>query len=683
MRELSRWLVWVAIGFSVLVPALGVLIAGRPIREMILIGLTLAFATIAEELPILITIVLGIGAYRLAQRHAIVKHLRAAETLGSVSVVATDKTGTLTENRMRVVAVVADGEERGPRDAVATTTGRRVLEVGVLANDAQLATSGGSTALVGDPTETALIAAAQEAVLDVEEIRGRTRVVEECPFDDHRKRMSVVVEDGNGRVLALKGAPEWVLANCTAVRDRDRDPPLDDSGKAALQARVDDLAVRGLRTLALAERRLTPGEGLASSAEQVEHGLTLLGLVALEDPPRAGAREAVAALQGAGVRVLMVTGDHPATARAIADRVGIDATRAIRGRELDAVPDEELSRLARTASVFARIAPEHKLRVVRALQAGGEAVAVTGDGVNDAPALREATIGVAMGKGGTDVAREAADLVLADDDFATVTEAVRTGRVLFANLRKAVRYYLAAKVALVSSSLVAVLLKLPVPFEPVQIIIMELFMDLGASVTFVAEPPEEDVMLQPPRAARARFRPGDGARNLRGRPLARRGGAGRLLVRLGAQRQRRRGADGRVRLLDDRPRRARQSPARGAPALPPTAPPLESPVPRLGRGGGRTCRRLARGPDAAREAARHEGRALGLVGRDRRGNPPAVVVGAVEVAPPPAATSRTMVRQAKPAAAGMKGRAGENPVRHTLASSWQRALHPGNRRGAA
>jgi Ca2+-transporting ATPase len=227
--------------------------------------------------------------------------------------------------------------------------------------------------------------------------------------------------------------------------------------------------------------------------------------VGLEDPPRPEAPIAVRMLQEAGVRVLMVTGDHPITAWAIAQRVGIDAARVMRGRELDGVGEGELAELSRAVSVFARIAPEHKLRLVRALQGRGEVVAVTGDGVNDAPALREAAIGVAMGRSGSDVAREAADLVLADDNFATVTEAVRTGRVLFSNLRKAVRYYLATKVALVSSSLAAVLLELPVPFEPVQIIVMELFMDVGASATFVSEPPEEDVMRVGPRNPRTPF----------------------------------------------------------------------------------------------------------------------------------------------------------------------------------
>ncbi|HYX90125.1 MAG TPA: HAD-IC family P-type ATPase, partial [Myxococcaceae bacterium] len=300
-------------------------------------------------------------------------------------------------------------------------------------------------------------------------------------------------------------APESVLAACAAVRQDGRDVPLDAAGRAAMLEIADGMAARGLRVLAMAERLLSSDEPLEVASDVAERELVLLGLAGLEDPPRPEAAASVHLLHEAGVRVLMVTGDHPITARAIAERVGIPAADLRRGRDLDGLSERELAEVARTVSVFARIAPEHKLRVVRALQASGDVAAVTGDGVNDAPALREAAIGVAMGRSGTDVAREAADLILADDNFATVTEAVRTGRVLYSNLRKAVRYYLAAKVALVSSSLAAVLLRLPVPFEPVQIIVMELFMDLGASATFVAEPPEHDVMKLRPRDPRSPF----------------------------------------------------------------------------------------------------------------------------------------------------------------------------------
>lgn len=502
LGQLSRWLLWVAIAFSVLVPLLGIVLAGRPVREMLLTGLTLAFATIPEELPILITIVLGLGAYRLAKRKAIVKRLKAAETLGSVSVVATDKTGTLTENRMRLAAMHVGGSERMAADAAATPEGQHLLLVAMLANDAesQPDPKNAGREFLGDPTDVALMVAASDAGLDLHSVRQHHPLVVAYPFTDERKRMSVLVDVGGHRLLAMKGAPESVIGICAALRQQGNDEPLTEGVRVSLLERASEMADRGLRVLAVAERSGFDLAAGAPAAIDVERDLVLLGLVGLADPPRPEAMRAVSELRQAGVRVVMVTGDHPSTALAIARQVGIDqGEEPVRGRDLDAVTDQELLALVGRTSVFARATPEHKLRIVRALQAQGEVVAVTGDGVNDAPALKEAAIGVAMGGVGTDVAREAADLVIADDNLATLTEAVRTGRQLYANLRKAVRYYLAAKVALVSASLAAVLLKLPVPFEPVQIIVMELFMDLGASITFVAEPPENDVMRRPPR----------------------------------------------------------------------------------------------------------------------------------------------------------------------------------------
>jgi P-type Ca2+ transporter type 2C len=504
MRELSGWLVWLALGFSILVPVLGVLVAGRPIQEMLLTGLTLAFATIPEELPILITIVLGIGAYQLAKQNGIVKHLRAAETLGSVSVVGTDKTGTLTENRMRVAEMVVDGTAQ----PFATTNGltanrRRLLEIGILASDAQVSQAGGQVHLTGDPTDTALLDAAEASGVGTLGVRRAVHIIEEFPFDNARKCLSVAYEHSEQRWLAVKGAPESVLAACTRIRVDEHTVNLDSDQRQAVHDSAEAMAARGLRVLAFAERFLPPTVPLLGL--EVEQDLTFVGLVGLEDPPRPEAPAAIAQMQQAGVRVLMLTGDHPATAREIAGRTGIDASRVVRGRDLEGLSEEAIASLLQEVSVFARITPEHKLRLVRALQAQGKVVAVTGDGVNDAPALREAAIGVAMGRSGTDVAREAADLVLADDNFATVTAAVRSGRTLYANLRKAIRYYLAVKVALVSASLVAVLAQLPVPFEPVQIILMELFMDLGAATTFVVERPEDDLMARPPRDPRQPF----------------------------------------------------------------------------------------------------------------------------------------------------------------------------------
>lgn len=520
MRQLSGWLVWVAVGFSVLVPALGFLF-GQPPREMVLTGLTLAFATIPEEMPILITVVLGLGALRLSRRSAIVKRLRAAETLGSVSVIATDKTGTITENRMALaeVRLSPDGASVSPAEASASPEGRRLLEIGTLANDARVSRVDGHETLVGDPTDTALLAAGRAAGVDGS---SSGAPVEELAFDERRRMASAVYRRGDTLLVAAKGAPEAILARCGAETVDGAELALSASRRADWLRAAEDMAERGLRTLALAHGRwplrLAEGEATSPSArplaDQVEADLVLAGLVGLADPPRSEAAPAIAELRSAGIRVLMLTGDHPATARAIARQVGIGPVwpsddrgqgQILQGRDLDSLDDAALAAAVGKVAVFARIAPEHKLRIVRALQAQGEVVAVTGDGVNDAPALREAAIGVAMGETGTDVAKEAAGMVLADDNFATIAVAVREGRKLFENLRKAVRYYLAAKVALVASSLVAVLAQLPVPFAPVQMILMELFMDLGASVTFTTEPAEGDVMTRPPRDPRQPF----------------------------------------------------------------------------------------------------------------------------------------------------------------------------------
>jgi Ca2+-transporting ATPase len=491
MRDLSKYLVGVALGFSVLVPLLGTFLVHEPLKQMILVGLSLAFATIPEELPIIITMVLGLGAYRLSRKHAIVKRLRAVETLGAVTVIATDKTGTLTENRMRVVRV----EPENARHAL--------LLAGVLCND--VAMEGGDGVATRDPLEAALLTAARESGLDVEAIRRAHPLRNEFTFDNNRKRMSVVYERDGALAVAVKGAPESILAASTRRWAGQFERPLVEVDRREITQAATEMAGRGLRVIAFAGRTVPRADGRLGQ-DEAESDLTFIGLAGLADPPRKEAREAIAAAEAAGIRPIMVTGDHPLTARAVAERVGLDGqARMLTGPDLDALPDDAWADTVKEVSIYARTTPEHKLRIVQALRANGELVAVTGDGINDAPALAAADIGVAMGETGTDVAREAADMVLADDNFATIVRAVEEGRVLFSNLRKGVRYYLAVKVALVSVTLLPVLLLVPVPFAPVQIILMELFMDLAASATFVAEPPEAGLMQQPPRDPRQRF----------------------------------------------------------------------------------------------------------------------------------------------------------------------------------
>ncbi|MCY7323406.1 MAG: cation-transporting P-type ATPase [Phormidesmis sp. CAN_BIN36] len=487
MRELTRWMVWLALGFSTLVPLLGWLRGGQSPQQMLLTGFSLAFATIPEELPILITIVLALGAYRLSQRQAIVKHLRAAETLSAVTVIATDKTGTLTENRMQVNRLY-------PPDQTS-----RVLEIAALCND--VITHHGQ--FTGDPLEIALVQAAETNQLNLNAFRQAYPLCGEFTFDNTRKRMSTI-HDRNGNFwIAVKGAPEPLLAISTQYQSGEFQHSLTDPQRQSILAAASEMAGEGLRVIAFAEK-MTSDE--PRSQDEAESDLTFIGLAGLADPPRPEVKAAIAACRAAGIRLVMITGDHALTAQEIASQVGLNTnTRLLTGSDLDALSNTDLQAAVNQITVYARTTPEQKLRIVQALQQQGEIVAVTGDGINDAPALTTADIGIAMGETGSEVAREAADIVLADDNFATIVYAVKEGRLLFANLQKAIRYYLACKVALVSATLLPVLLSVPVPFSPVQIILMELFMDLAASVTFVTERAESDLMQRPPRLANAPF----------------------------------------------------------------------------------------------------------------------------------------------------------------------------------
>ena len=492
MDEVSKSLVWLALAFSIAIPILGVLIAKQPIQTMFLTGLSLAFATIPEEMPIIITMVLSLGAYRLSKQNAIVKHLNAVETLGAVTVIATDKTGTLTENRMEVSELYPAANQQ------------RILMAGTLCNDAMI----DGVQLKGDPLEAALVRAAQKSGIDSRELARDNPRVTEFSFENGRKRMSVVTgrfepDASRAYIVWVKGAPESILSISSRQQTDAGAVPIGTHAKQALLERAAGMAERGQRVIAFAEKRMA---SIPTSQDEAESDLTFLGLAGLLDPPRAEVREAIQSMQGAGIRSLMITGDHPLTAKAIAQAVGLDGNRRmVSGSELDQLSDEELGKVVKETLLFARTTPEHKLRIVQALQAHGERVAVTGDGVNDAPALTVADIGVAMGETGSDVAREAADIVLADDNYTTIANAVREGRTLFANLKKGVRYYLTIKVALVLVMLLPILLQIPVPFAPVQIILMELFMDLAAAAAFVAEPAEGDLMRMPPRDPQAAF----------------------------------------------------------------------------------------------------------------------------------------------------------------------------------
>jgi len=487
MEELSKALVWFALGFSLLVPLVGIILAHQPPKQMLLTGLSLAFATIPEEMPIIITMVLSLGAFRLSKKHAVAKRLNGVETLGSVTVIATDKTGTLTENRMEVTRFE-------PAEAQ-----NRLLEIGMFCNDAVP----DSADFAGDAVDTALLRAAVKFGLDVKAARRTQPIINEYTFDNTRKRMSTISRRGGQFWAAVKGAPESILSQSSQMIQGGTVETLTEASRQVIMEQVARMAADGLRVLAFAERTL-PDESLGQEA--VESELTFAGLVGLQDPPRPEVRDAIATCQQAGVRVIMITGDHPLTAKAIGRQAGLDGGQeVVTGPELDRLSDGELAGVVGRASIFARTTPEHKLRIVQALQARGERVAVTGDGVNDAPALSAADIGVAMGETGTDVAREAGDMVLMDDNFTTIVHAVEEGRLIYENLKKGVRYYLTCKLALVLINLLPTLLLVPVPFAPVQIILMELFMDLMAAASFVAEKAEADLLSQKPRDPRAKF----------------------------------------------------------------------------------------------------------------------------------------------------------------------------------
>jgi Ca2+-transporting ATPase len=503
MKELAGWLVWVAISVSVLIPLIGFL-EGRPFKLMVLTGLGLAFATVPEELPIIITMVLGLGAFQLSRHHALIKRLKTAETLGSVTIIATDKTGTLTENQMVLSRLYANGKLTEFKKGPLTPAASKLLEMGALANDVVTKKEDAEVQYIGDPMEIALVRAFAESGQKLEEVSSRFRLKNEFSFEGERKVMSAVFETDGIYHVFVKGAPEAVLSRSTRFLLDSGESELTSEKRKETLRRIDQMARDGLRVLAFAYKEVSSIEPL--SQEEAENGLKFVGVAGFLDPPRKEAPEAVNVCRQAGIRILMITGDHTLTAKAIAKAVGIDAdSRIVVGEELGNMDDEELKETVKEVSIFARTTPEHKLRIVRAIKRSGEIVAVTGDGINDAPALREADIGVAMGETGTDVAREASDMILTDDNFATVTFAVREGRKLYDNLRKGVRYYLAVKVGLISIFLLSIILRIPLPFAPIQIIVLELFMDLAASATFVAEPEEGELMTRPPRNPKQRF----------------------------------------------------------------------------------------------------------------------------------------------------------------------------------
>ncbi|MBI4333439.1 MAG: cation-transporting P-type ATPase [Chloroflexi bacterium] len=500
MKQLAGLLVWVAAFFSLLVPAVGFL-QGKPLKDMVLTGLSLSFATIPEELPIVVTMVLGVGAYALSRRNVLVKRLRSAETLGSVTIIATDKTGTLTENRLTLSAMASEGSIRAFTGKDLSPGELFVLRAGMLTSGMKRMRGDGYS---GDPVDRAIIEAAALAGILPSELEKEYQLRKEFSFDSRRKLMSTTYQTAEGGFVFVKGAPEAVLERSTDVFHEGLDRPRTEADTKAIRQQVEAMAGEAMRVIAFGCKSVTDPSRI--SQDEAETGLTFAGLVGLADPPRQGVKEAIQEIEGAGVRTVVVSGDHPLTVEKVAARVGIaTGGKAVTGADLAVMNDEQLRDALWQTSLFARITAEQKLRIVSTLKSMGQVVAVTGDGINDAPALKSADIGVAMGETGTEVARQAADMVLRDDSFISIAAGVREGRKIFDNLKKGITYYLCVKVALVLSFLASLVVAVPFPFAPIQIILLELFMDLAASATFVAEPIEADAMKRPPRAPKAPF----------------------------------------------------------------------------------------------------------------------------------------------------------------------------------
>jgi Ca2+-transporting ATPase len=502
--------------------------------DVLILGVALAVAAVPEGLPAVVTAVLSLGVQRMARRNAIVRHLTAVEALGSANVIASDKTGTLTRNEMTVRAVVtASGktlfegtgyapeggvsrEGGGPVDGALRHELERALAVADRANNAELQEREGRWSVLGDPTEGALLVAARKAGLSDQLLDRRFARVGEVPFSSSRKLMSTIHSDAERpeRVLVFtKGAADVLLGRCRAELHGDQHRPLTDERRAEIVRESEALARQALRTIGVAVRELPAGGFDPNGAQDVEQELVFAGLIGMIDPPRDEAKAAVARAHAAGIRALMITGDHPETAKVIARELGITSDdRVLSGPELEQLSDAELAEAARQVSVYARVNPEHKLRIVNALQADGAIVAMTGDGVNDAPALKTADIGVAMGITGTDVSKEAADIVLADDNFASIVAAVEEGRAIFSNIRKFLRYLLGSNIGEVMTMFFGVVLAdviglahsdggaVVLPLLATQVLWVNLATDGAPALALGIDPPDEAAMHRPPRS---------------------------------------------------------------------------------------------------------------------------------------------------------------------------------------
>ncbi|MGM0433599.1 MAG: cation-translocating P-type ATPase [Pseudomonadota bacterium] len=516
MDQAGRVLALVILAASIFMALVGILVHQHPVSDMFMAAVGLAVAAIPEGLPAIVTIALALGVQAMARHNAIIRHLPAVETLGEISTIFSDKTGTLTRNEMTVQAIwlpdrqydvtgtgfmpegdfMASGAS-APLDPTGDPELIHFLRAGILCNDAELARDDGQWLIHGDPTEGALVVAAMKAGLDPPSLRHNHTRHATIPFESERRYMATLHNVGGDGRLFVKGAPDRLLEMCSGVRGVDGEQLLD---IGEWRERIRTLSARGLRVLAFAEKATPDPANHQLEDGHVESGLILLGLVGMYDPPREDVFEAVAQCRSAGIRPVMVTGDHAGTALAIARQLGfVHTSEALTGHDIECMSDAGLRECIEKVDVFARATPEHKLRLVKALQARGGVCAMTGDGVNDAPALKRADVGVAMGMQGTGVARDAAEMVLADDNFATIVTAIREGRKVYDNIRKTITFLLPTNGGQGLAIMLAVLAGVTLPVTPLQALWVNMVVAVTLGLALAFEPPEADIMQRQPR----------------------------------------------------------------------------------------------------------------------------------------------------------------------------------------
>ncbi|PEL10711.1 calcium-translocating P-type ATPase, SERCA-type [Bacillus sp. AFS017336] len=516
LEQLGKILIVLALFLTALVVFIGVY-QGNELYHMFLAGVSLAVAAIPEGLPAIVTVALSLGVQRMIKKKAIVRKLQAVETLGCASVICSDKTGTMTENKMTVTNIwsggssyevtgngyAINGEFTSKERTINPTLNKQLFQTlvfGSICSDAELIQKKKEIVLDGDPTEGALVVAGYKAGIDREYVNSNFTRVHEVPFDSTRKMMTVVVKNRSGEQFVItKGAPDVLLSKCNTILWHEREEQLNTFRQNAVESTIEAYANNALRTIAIAFK---PLKATIIDERELENNLTFIGLQGMIDPPKAEVAQAVQECKEAGIKTIMITGDHKLTASSIARKLGIlrDNGRVVEGKELDALSIEQIQEFVEDASVFARVSPEHKLKIVKALQANGHIVAMTGDGVNDAPAIKAADIGISMGITGTDVAKEASSLVLLDDNFATIKSAITEGRNIYSNIRKFIRYLLASNVGEILVMLFAMLLALPLPLVPVQILWVNLVTDGLPAMALGVDSAEDDVMKRSPRS---------------------------------------------------------------------------------------------------------------------------------------------------------------------------------------